>query len=122
MAITYTLKHPVTAGEKTFTEVVLQRPKMKDFIACKGLTVGEAATDAALISSLSAIPEIVVSQFDIDDCAKLRYLVSRIWNAFFDAVDGYSEKTLEEIEAEAKAKAEVEKEKGDPQTETAESA
>jgi hypothetical protein len=113
MAITYTLKRPVTSGEATFTELVFPRPAMKDFIACGTGQFGDPETDAKIISSLTGVPMIAVRKIDIDDAAKLRYLISRIWAAWFALTDGYTEQTLEDMEAAAKE---------NPRTETAESA
>jgi hypothetical protein len=116
MAIKYTLRHPVTVGEFTCSEIILQRPKMKDFVAVGNTPIDTAAATSALVSSLSGIAEVVIAQFDIEDCARLRYLVQRIWAAHFMFTDEYTEQALEEIEEAQKAKA-----RENPQTETAES-
>jgi hypothetical protein len=107
MAITYTLRHPVTVGEFTCKEIVLQRPKMKDFIAVGRRSTDTAAATAALLPSLSGTPETVIAQFDVEDCARLRYLIQRIWAAHFLFTEEYTGQTLEEIEAEEKVKAEA---------------
>ncbi|GMO48524.1 MAG: hypothetical protein Pg6C_11080 [Treponemataceae bacterium] len=86
----YTLKHPVTVGEHTCTELRLKRPKTKDFIAVGTNPLGTVAADVALLSSITGEPEIVIEQIDIDDFAKLRYECSRVWAAYFDTTDGYT--------------------------------
>jgi hypothetical protein len=94
----YTLKHPVTVGEYTCSELRLKRPKTKDFIAVGTNPLGTVAADAALLSSITGEPEIVIERLDIDDLAKLRYECSRVWAAYFDTTDGY---TLNPTEPEA---------------------
>jgi hypothetical protein len=100
----FTLKYPVTVGEHTCTELRLQRPKTKDFIAIGTHLVGTVAAETALLSSITGEPEIVISQLDIDDWAKLRYEIARIWEAYFDASNGYTlNPHAEATEPEAKA-------------------
>jgi hypothetical protein len=83
MAIKYILKHPLKIGELDVTEVTIQRPKTKDFIAVGEHHYGTMAADAALIASLSGLPESVIDQIDIDDLSILRFNLARVWDAYF---------------------------------------
>ncbi|GHV20797.1 hypothetical protein FACS189494_05250 [Spirochaetia bacterium] len=83
MAKVFKLTHPVTKGELTVTEITLQRPKTKDFIAVGTLPADCAGADACLISSLSGLPESVINMIDIDDLAKLRFEIARVWESYF---------------------------------------
>ena len=83
MAIEYILKHPFKVGELDVSKITIQRPKMKDFIAVGTNSTQSAASDAALLSSLSGFPENVIAQIDIDDLSILRFYVTRIWDTYF---------------------------------------
>ena len=83
MAKTITLKYPLKVGELNVTELVLQRPKTKDFIAVGENPYGTTAADAALLSSLSGLPESVIAQIDIDDLSALRFELARVWDSYF---------------------------------------
>jgi len=83
MAKKIELKHPVTVGELKITEVTIQRPKTKDFIAVGNTPVDSAAADAALFSSLSGLPMSVVAQIDIDDWSIIRTELALVWAAYF---------------------------------------
>jgi len=83
MAIKYVLKNPFKVGELEVKEVTIQRPKTKDFIAVGSNPVDSAAADAALLSSLSGLPESVIAQIDIDDLSKLRFYLARVWESYF---------------------------------------
>lgn len=83
MAKKFTLKHPVTVGELTLTELTLARPTIRDFVAVGEHLYGTAGADAALLSSLSGQPENVIGKLDIEDGALLRTYVGRIWVSWF---------------------------------------
>jgi len=83
MAIKHVLKNPFKVGELEVTEVTIQRPKTKDFIAVGSNSVDSAAADAALLASLSGLPESVIDQIDIDDLSKLRFHLARVWESYF---------------------------------------
>lgn len=99
MAKKITLKHPVKVGELTVTEVTIQRPKTKDFIAVGSHQVDTAMADAALFSSLSGLPESVVSQIDIDDWSIIRTDLALIWASYFTSKE-YSEDPIKAESAE----------------------
>jgi hypothetical protein len=109
MAKKIELKHPFTVGELKITEVTIQRPKTKDFIAVGSIPVDSAAADAELFSSLSGLPMSVVSQIDIDDWSIIRTELALVWASYFTSKE-YNENPT---------KAEAEKA---PQGETAETA
>jgi hypothetical protein len=83
MAKKIELKHPFTVGELKITEVTIQRPKTKDFIAVGSFPVDSAAADAALFSSLSGLPMSVVNQIDIDDWSIIRTELAFVWASYF---------------------------------------
>jgi hypothetical protein len=83
MAIKHILKHPFKVGEMQVTEVTIQRPKTKDFIAVGSNPIDSAAADAALLASLSGLPESVIDQIDIDDLSILRFNLARVWESYF---------------------------------------
>jgi len=103
MAIKYTLKRPFKTGDRELQELTLQRPKTKDFIAVGANPLGTAAADNALLASLTGLPEQVTALLDIEDWARLRYLLARVWLSYFDEAAGYEELSAEEIIEEARA-------------------
>jgi hypothetical protein len=90
MAKRIELKHPFSVGEMKITEVTIQRPKTKDFIAVGSAPVDSAAADAALFSSLSGLPMSVVTQIDIDDWSMIRTELALVWASYFTSME-YSE-------------------------------
>jgi len=83
MAKKIELKHPFMVGEMKVTDVTIQRPKTKDFIAVGTAPIESAAADAALFSSLSGLPMTVVNQIDIDDWSIIRTELALIWASYF---------------------------------------
>jgi len=83
MAKKIELKRPFNVGELKVTEVTIQRPKTKDFIAVGTAPVDSAAADAALFSSMSGLPMSVVDQIDIDDWSRIRTELALVWNSYF---------------------------------------
>lgn len=79
----YTLKTPVTVGERTVTELKFHRPKVRDFLPTDGHKVDSVGADQALCSSLSGEPEIIIQAIDLDDWAIIRVELGRIWYRFF---------------------------------------
>jgi len=105
MAKTYKLKRPFKVGELDVTEITIQRPKTKDFIAVGIIPLGSTAADAALLSSLSGLPESVIAQIDIDDLSILRYDIARVWDSYFTSKE-YIENPTSAEEAPQDAAAE----------------
>ena len=83
MAKIIKLKHPINFGDLKVTEITIQRPKTKDFIAVGTNPVDSAAADAALLSSLSGLPIEAVGQIDIDDLSRIRIDLALIWDCYF---------------------------------------
>jgi len=100
MAKKFVLKYPVTVGDLKVTEVTINRPKTKDFIAVGSNPADSAAADAALLSSLSGLPMSVVSQIDIDDLSIIRVQLALIWYCYFSSEE-YKENPTGAEETEA---------------------
>jgi hypothetical protein len=94
MAKKIELKHPFSVGELKITDVTIQRPKTKDFIAVGTAPVDSAAADAALFSSLSGLPMSVVTQIDIDDWSIIRTELALVWASYFTSKE-YDENPTE---------------------------
>jgi hypothetical protein len=83
VAKTIELKHAVTVGELTVKEITLQRPRTKDFIAIGTVSLESPEADALLLASVTGLPPKVIDQIDIEDWAKIRLDLARIWTAYF---------------------------------------
>ena len=79
----FVLKHPVTVGERTVTELSLQDPKVRHLRRTDGHDINSIASDVALLSALSGEPELVIDQIDLKDWAVLRIHLQRIYLEFF---------------------------------------
>lgn len=79
----YTLKRPVTVGERTITELKFHRPKVRDFLGTDGHDASSIGADQALCSALSGEPEAIVQAIDIDDWAVIRLELQKVWYRFF---------------------------------------
>lgn len=79
----YTLKRPVTVGERTITELKFHRPKVRDFLGTDGHDASSIGADQALCSALSGEPEAIVQVIDIDDWAVIRLELQKVWYRFF---------------------------------------
>jgi len=100
MAKKFELKHPFEVGELKITDVTIQRPKTKDFIAVGSTPADSAEADALLLSSLSGLPMSVIAQIDIDDLSILRTQLALIWASYFTTKE-YKENPTEAEEAGA---------------------
>jgi hypothetical protein len=80
----YRLKYPVKVGEHYCEELRFTRPKTKDFIAVGRQPVDTAAGAAALIASISGLPEEVVRLFDVEDAAVMRIEALRMTFAYLE--------------------------------------
>ena len=87
MAKKIELKHPFNVGELHVKEVIIQRPKTKDFIAVGSNPIDSAAADAALLSSLSGLPMSAVIQIDIDDWSIIRTELALVWASYFSSTE-----------------------------------
>ena len=79
----YTLKTPVTVGERTVEVLKFHRPKVRDFLRTDGHSMDSIAADQALCSSLTGEPEIIIQAIDIEDWAVIRIELKRVWFNFF---------------------------------------
>ena len=93
----YTLKTPVSVGERTVTELKFHRPKVRDFLRTDGHDLDTVGADQALCSALSGEPEIIIQEIDADDWAIIRVELGKIWLRFF----GVKEKSDPNQTAEA---------------------
>ncbi len=100
----YTLKTPVTVGERTVTELKFHRPKVRDFLRTDGHDIQSVGSDQALCSALSGEPEIVIQAIDIDDWAVIRVELAQIWYQFFGVKP--KKKTAEDLDPNQPAEAE----------------
>ena len=87
MAKTIELKHPFNVGQLMVTEVTIQRPKTKDFVAVGTNPVDSPGADAALLSSLSGLPMSAVLQIDIDDWSRIRTELAFVWASYFTSTE-----------------------------------
>lgn len=79
----YTLKYPVTVGERTVTELKFHRPKVRDFLRTDGRDIDSIGADQALCSALSGESETIIQAIDIEDWAVIRIELKRVWLNFF---------------------------------------
>ena len=93
----YTLKTPVTVGERTVEHLEFHRPKVRDFMRTDGFELNSISADQALCSSLSGEPELIIQAIDIEDWAIIRNQLGKIWLQFF----GIKEKSAPNLKAEA---------------------
>lgn len=79
----YTLKRPVTVGERTIKDLKFHRPKVRDFLNTDGHDISSVGADQALCSALSGEPETIIRAIDIDDWAVIRLELQKVWYRFF---------------------------------------
>lgn len=96
----YTLKTPVTVGERTVEVLKFHRPKVRDFLRTDGHSTDSIGADQALCSALTGESEIIIQAIDIDDWAVIRVELRKVWFRFFG---------IEPQDADSNLKAEAEK-------------
>lgn len=79
----YTLKTPVTVGERTVEVLKFHRPKVRDFLRTDGHPADSVGADQALCSSLTGESELVIQAIDVDDWAAIRVELTKVWLKFF---------------------------------------
>lgn len=79
----YTLKTPVTVGERTVEVLKFHRPKVRDFLRTDGHAIDSIGADQALCSALTGEPEIIIQAIDVDDWAVIRVELEKVWLKFF---------------------------------------
>lgn len=98
----YTLKTPVTVGERTVEVLKFHRPKVRDFLRTDGHPMDSIGADQALCSALTGETEIIIQAIDVDDWAVIRVELGKAWLRFF----GVKEKSNPNLKAEAEKTAE----------------
>ena len=79
----YTLKTPVTVGERTVEVLKFHRPKVRDFLRTDGHPADSIGADQALCSSLTGESELIIQAIDVDDWAVIRIELQKVWFRFF---------------------------------------
>ena len=69
---TFYLKHPVSLGERTITELTLQDPHVRHLMRTDAYGVNTIAADVALCSALSGESEALLANLHIEDWALIR--------------------------------------------------
>ncbi|QQO10320.1 phage tail assembly protein [Breznakiella homolactica] len=77
------LIHPITKGERTICELTLQDPKVRHMIRTDGHEITTIGADIALLSALSGEPEILLQEISLEDWAKIRVVLARVYAAFY---------------------------------------
>lgn len=93
---TIKLLHTATKGERTISELVFQKPKIKHFLALDAYPQGSLAGDIALTSALTGEPEILIGELDPEDWPKVRAYLSILADIFFGVPKAASERALRE--------------------------
>nr|DAO73785.1 MAG TPA: tail assembly chaperone protein [Caudoviricetes sp.] len=80
---TFYLKHPVSLGERTITELTLQDPHVRHLMRTDAYGVNTIAADVALCSALSGESEALLANLHIEDWALIRVELQKIYTVFF---------------------------------------
>jgi len=88
------LKHAVTLGERTITELTLQEPTVMHMMRTDAHELNTVSADVALLSALSGESEEILKRIHIEDWALIRYELAKIYAVFF-GVKGSAEKKTE---------------------------
>lgn len=100
----YTLKTPVTVGERTVKVLHFHRPKVRDFLRTDGHAADSIGADHALCSALTGEPEVIIQSIDVEDWAVIRIELRKAWFRFFGVKS--EEKKDPNLQAEAEKPAE----------------
>lgn len=79
----YTLKFPVTAGERTIYEIRTHEPTLNDLCAVGATPTGSAVADRKLLASLTGESELLIGRIHAKDWANIAPRLSEIWNEYF---------------------------------------
>ena len=90
------LKHPVSLGERTVSELHFQEPCLLHMMRTDGHNINDVGADIALLSALTGEPEEIIKNIHIEDWAPIRYELQKIYAVFFGV--------KESLEAENKEK------------------
>ncbi|MDR1286761.1 MAG: phage tail assembly protein [Treponema sp.] len=89
---TVTLRHPVTVGERTVTELRFKPPKVKDLLQAGAYPEGSIAFTHALLSSLTGEPAIIINELVPEDWADSLVILSRTYQRFTGAISLFDQK------------------------------
>jgi hypothetical protein len=84
---TIVLKHQVTRGERTVTELTLQTPRVRHLRRTDGHAANSIGADVALLSALSGEPEELLSQMIPEDVADCRVILTRAYKRFWGEIN-----------------------------------
>jgi hypothetical protein len=89
---TIILRHPVTVGERTVTELHFRPPKVKDLLQAGIHPEGSIAFTHALLSSLTGEPAIIINELAPEDWADSLVILSRTYQRFTGLVNLFNQK------------------------------
>jgi hypothetical protein len=89
---TIVLRHPVTAGERTVTELHFKPPKVKDLLQAGAYPEGSIAFTHALLSSLTGEPAIIINELVPEDWADALVILSRTYQRFTGLLNLFDQK------------------------------
>jgi hypothetical protein len=84
---TVILRHSITVGERTITELRFRPPKVKDLLQAGVYPEGSIAFTHALLSSLTGEPAIVINEMIPEDWADSLVILSRTYQRFTGLVN-----------------------------------
>ncbi|MDR3173181.1 MAG: phage tail assembly protein [Treponema sp.] len=79
---TIILRQPVTAGERTVTELHFRPPKVKDLLRAGAYPEGSIAFTHEMLSSLTGEPAIIINEMIPEDWADSLMILSRTYQRF----------------------------------------
>jgi hypothetical protein len=91
-AETIVLRHPVTVGERTVTELHFRPPKVKDLLHAGIHPEGSIAFTHALLSSLTGEPAIIINELVPEDWADSLVILSRTYQRFTGMINLFDRK------------------------------
>ncbi len=81
---TLKLKHPVELDGRTYEELSIRRPKVKDRLAVDKMKATDAEKEVRLFSNLAEVPPELIETLDMSDYVTLQ----AIWQDFLDGTGG----------------------------------
>jgi hypothetical protein len=87
-----TLRVPVTAGERTVTELRFRPPKVKDLLQAGAYPEGSIAFTHALLSSLTGEPAIIINEMVPEDWADSLVILDRTYQRFTGRINLFDKK------------------------------
>ncbi|MEL3907909.1 MAG: phage tail assembly protein [Treponemataceae bacterium] len=87
------LKHPVTLGERTVTELHFQEPSVMHMMRTDGHDINNVGADVELVSALTGEPAEIIKRIHIEDWPSIRYKLQNIYAVFFGLKPTLAEKS-----------------------------